>query len=245
MKLNKSVVGAVAAVSALAVVMYLSDRPVETRDGVVLPRTRDEYEKLNKDSSELVLEIFGRADAGIEVTDADRNKLKDAIKKFEAMKAYEPRQVAALFGSGKCYMLLGENQLAADRLAQAWENRMVDPQKELEAVRLTAIEAAALASEATLELAAQEVSTMNTSAASGQRKEAEDSRKKASILYQRAFSLADDAVKLVPTAPRYLAARGQALLAVGRKDDAKADLSKALRLDANSPKVKQLAKLLQ
>ena len=80
MKLNKSVIGAVAAVSALAVVMYLSDRPVETRDGVVLPRTRDEYEKLNKDSSELVLEIFGRADAGMEVTDADRSKLKDAIK---------------------------------------------------------------------------------------------------------------------------------------------------------------------
>jgi hypothetical protein len=117
MKLNKTAMGAGAAVAALAVVMYLSDRPVETRDGVILPRTRDQYEKLNKESSDLVLDIFGRADSGQEITDADRDKLREAIKKFEAMKAFESRQVAALFGSGKCYLLLGEYQLAADRLA--------------------------------------------------------------------------------------------------------------------------------
>lgn len=244
MKLNKTAIGAGAAVAALVAVIMLSDRPVETRDGVVLPRTRTEYEKLNKESSDLVLDIFGRADSGQSITDADRAKLRDAIKKFEAMKAFEPRQVAALFGSGKCYLLLGEPQLAADRLAQSWENRMVDPMKEMEAVRLTAIEAAALASEATLELAALEVSGMNTNAASGQKTEAEEARKRAEILYQRAYSLADDAVKLVPNAPRYLAARGQAALAAGRKDVAKADLAQALRLDPNSPKVKELAKLL-
>ena len=245
MKLNKSALGAGAAVAALGAIMYFSDRPDETRDGVILPRTRAEYEKLNKDSSELALEVFARADAGQPLTEADKGKLKEAIKKFEAMKAFEPRQVAAFFGAGKSYMLIGENQLAADRLSQAWENRMVDPQKDMEAVRLTAIEAAALASEATLELAAQEVSTMNTDTASGLKAEAEESRKKAQILYQRAFSLADEAVKLVPNAPRYLAARGQALLAAGRKAEAKADLAKALRLDPNSPKVKELAKLLQ
>ncbi|MEI7577194.1 MAG: hypothetical protein WCK51_09890 [Armatimonadota bacterium] len=244
MKVNKTAIGAGAAVAALVAVIMLSDRPVETRDGVVLPRTRTEYEKLNKESADLVLEIFGRADSGQSITEADRVKLREAITKFEAMKAFEPRQVAALFGSGKCYLLLGEAQLAADRLSQSWENRMVDPMKEMEAVRLTAIEAAALASEATLELAALEVSTMNTNAASGQKAEAEEARKRAQILYQRAFSLADEAVKLVPNAPRYLAARGQAALAAGRKDEAKADLARAVRLDPNSPKVKELAKLL-
>ena len=244
MKLNKSVLGASAAVVALGVIMYLSDRPVETRDGVVLPRTRAEWDKLNKESSDLVLDVFDRADKGQDITDSDREKLREAAKKFEAMKAYESRQIAPLFGAGKCYMLLGENQLAADRLAQSWENRLVDPRREEEMYRLTAIEAAALASEATLALAAQEVSTMNTSAASGQKAEAEESRKRALILYQRAFSLADDAVKLVPNAPRYLAARGQALLAAGRKVEAREDLAKAVRLDPNSPKVKELAKLL-
>lgn len=244
MKVNKTAIGAGAAVAALAVIMYLSDRPVETRDGVILPRTRTEYEKLNKESSDLVLEIFSRADNGQEITESDRAKLRDGAKKFEAMKAFEPRQVAALFGSGKCYLLLGEYQLAADRLAQSWENRMVDPMKDMEAVRLTAIEAAVLASEATLELAAEEVSTMNTNAASGQGPEAEESRKRALILYGRAYTLADDAVKLVPNAPRYLAARGQAALAAGKKEDAKADLTKAIQLDPNSPKVKELAKLL-
>ena len=121
---------------------------------------------------------------------------------------------------------------------------MVDPMKDMEAVRLTAIEAAVLASEATLQLAAEEVSTMNTNSASGQGPEAEESRKRALILYGRAYTLADDAVKLVPNAPRYLAARGQAALAAGKKEDAKADLTKAIQLDPNSPKVKELAKLL-
>lgn len=242
--MNKTALGAGVAVAVLAGIMFLSDRPVETRDGVELPRTRADYEKLNKESSDLVLDIFARADSGQEITEADRSKLRDAIKKFEAMKAFEPRQVAALFGSGKCYLLLGEHQLAADRLAQSWENRMVDPLKDMEAVRLTAIEAAVLASEATLQLAAEEVSAMNTLASSGQRPEAEEARKRAGVLYQRAYSLADDAIKLVPNAPRYLAARGQASLAAGRLPEAKADLAKALQLDRNSPKVKELAKLL-
>ncbi len=244
MKLNKSVLGAGAAVAALAAIMYFSDRPVETREGVTLPRTRAEWNKLNQESSDLVLDVFDRADKGQDITDADREKLREAAKKFEAMRAYEGRQIAPSFGAGKCYMLLGEHQLAADRLAQSWENRLVDPRRDEEIYRLTAIEGAALASEATLALAAQEVSAMNTNAGSGQKAEAEEARKRAVILYQRAYSLADEAIKLVPTAPRYLAARGQAALAAGRVPEAKADLAKALRLDANSPKVKELAKLL-
>jgi Flp pilus assembly protein TadD len=85
---------------------------------------------------------------------------------------------------------------------------------------------------------------MNTNTSSGQKPEAEEARKRAVILYQRAYSLADDAVKLVPNAPRYLAARGQAALAAGRRDEAKADLTKAIQLDPKNPKVKELAKLL-
>lgn len=245
MKISKNAIIAVAAVMGLGAVLVLSDRPVQTRDGAILPRSGAEYTKLMRESSDLALEVFAKADQGLELTAEDKDKIAQALPKFEAMRAYDATQVSATFGEGKCLMLLGRSEEAAIRLAQAYENRNTDTDKMNDAVRLTAIEAAGLSSECYFELAAEELGLANSAEAQGNKTEAEEIRKRAGIYYSRAFGLANEAVTQVPTAPRYLAARGQALIAIGDKEKAKADLAAAEKLAPDHFKVKLLAGLLK
>jgi tetratricopeptide (TPR) repeat protein len=234
----------IGAVVALGAIMFMSDRKVDPPSGLDLIRDARQYAEANNKAAILAFEIFQKADSGGEVTDADKSKLSEAAKHFEAMQLYNPTQVQTFFGSGKCYMLLGEKQKAAERLEQAVLNGRIDTEKDKEAVKLTVFESAALLSEVTLDLAAEEIANFNSLSQANDTVGAEAAKKRSQIYYDKAFEFSNMAVEGVPKSPRYLVDRANVFLAMKKMDLAKKDIAKAMTLAPSDARVKLAAKMV-
>ena len=141
-------------------------------------------------------------------------------------------------------MILGEKLRASERFEQAVLNRGYDPEKDRSDIKLTGIEAMALLSEVSLDLAAEEIANFNSLGQSGDTKGAEEAKKRAQIYYDKAFESADQAVRAIPTAPRYLIDWANVLLVLKKQDLAKKDIAKAKALAPNDPKVKMAASMV-
>jgi tetratricopeptide (TPR) repeat protein len=243
MKKNNNVWIAVAVVIGIAVVLFLSDRPVTGKGDSQIIRNSADFEKFNKEASELALDVFRKADGDEEINDADRDKLRKAVTIFESMRAYSPLQVSSQFGAGKCYMLLGELQKATECFEQAFYNRQVDPQKDDQMVKLTVIECQCLLAECLVEMAATTQTDAASAEQAGNSKDGVELRKRANIYQVNAYTHADAAVKAQPEGIRYLVTRANAALALGRKSEARADAEKAYKLAPANPRVKMIARL--
>ena len=104
-----------AAVVALGVILFFSDRKVENPSGIDLIRSPNDYANANNKAATLAYEIFQRADSDGEVTSSDKDKLREAVKYFDAMNIFDPSKVRGFFGAGKCYMLLEDKGLIEAR----------------------------------------------------------------------------------------------------------------------------------
>lgn len=244
MKKNNNWIVAAAIVIGLAVLMLLSDRPTKVKEGSDVIRTAQDYQKSNQKATELVLAVFEKADQGIDITSDEKKKLEDAAKEFESMRAFDPKQVAANFGAGKCYMLLGDLEKARERLEQAYLNKDIDSQKSEKAVQLTAIEAAGLLSEVLTEMGLIAATNAADSERSNDAASAEVLKKSAADYRNRALAFANVAIENEPNGVRYLAARGNAYLNLGQEELARKDITKAFQLDPTEPRVRLLASLM-
>ncbi|MEI7986321.1 MAG: hypothetical protein WCI55_11905 [Armatimonadota bacterium] len=233
-----------AAVLALGAILFLSDRKVENPSGLELIRSPNDYANANNKAATLAYEIFQRADSDGEVTSADKDKLREAVKYFEAMNVFDPSKVRGFFGAGKCYMLLEDKVRASERLEQAVLNKRIDKDKGTSEVELTAFESAALLSEVTLDLAAEEIANFNSLSQANDMTGAEAAKKRSQIYYDKAMEFSTMAVEGVPKSARYLVDRANVYLALKKVDLAKLDITKAKTLNPDDVRVKMAAKMV-
>jgi tetratricopeptide (TPR) repeat protein len=154
--------------------------------------------------------------------EADRENLKKAILAAKALATYRPVAVGPHFLVGKCSMLLEDWPTAVRALEQSASNEKFDTSNEAsaEAVRLTAIEAKALAAQCMQSLAQQLLQSTDP-----------NDKAQSDDYYKRSFKLADEAVKAKPDAPKYYVIRAMASQYLGNKEEAKSDIAQALKLD--------------
>ena len=199
----------------LGAAILLSNREVQGPDGVPLINNGQHYNEVLQEADTLVRKPFETADAGGDLTDEDRKNLRQAVKLFDAMNAFQPRKLGPYLGAGKAYALLGEYDLAETRLRQLISN--VPIYEDNDAGRRAALEAKYVLSQIRFRQGKM----------------------------QEAYDLADEVVKVIPDAPNYLIARASAAIELRKLDQAKADVANTLQLDPGHPRAKQLATLLK
>ncbi|MBS1700553.1 MAG: hypothetical protein JST12_02750 [Armatimonadetes bacterium] len=236
---------AVGVVVGLGVVMFLSDRPIKGPGDTDILRSPNDYQNTMNQAKILALPILQKAQNGEEVSKADQDKLRQALKLFESMNNYEPRRVDTQFGAGRILMILGEKERAVEKLQQAVNDRDTDPNAKEPGVQQTVFEAEARLSELMLDLAAEEIANSNSFSQSGDKVGAEAAKKKSELYYQKALDYANAAVAAVPNSYLYLVDRGNVYLAVGKKDLAKKDFEAANALAPGDPRVKMAMKLIE
>lgn len=212
--------------------ILLSNREPLGPSGRPIVRTVETYQKENTLSRELTLPIFAKANAGEEITAEERAKLLQAIPHLEAMNAYAPVKVGPYFVLGQIYQITGDVEAAGRAYEQSILNEPIDTEeRDNPALKATVIEAKALLSEVLLEYAIRQ---------------SQSGAKPATLkpLRERALAWAEQAVKAQPDAPRYLAAKASALLALGREEEAKAAILAATAADPTHFKVRPLAALV-
>jgi tetratricopeptide (TPR) repeat protein len=235
---------AIGAVIALAAILFLSDRNGPTPSGVPLVRSPDQLVEVNNKAAMLAFGIFQNADNGLKVSDDDKAKLREALKLFEAMRLYDPTRVQSNLGAGKCYMILGEKEKAAERFEQAIVNKNVDPDHDKPNHKLTVYECMALLSEVSVDLGVEEIANYNSLSQAHDTAGAEIAKKHAEMYLGKALDYSNQAVLAVPEATRYLIGRANVLLVMKRDEDAKKDVAKAKALAPTDPRVLMMAKLV-
>jgi tetratricopeptide (TPR) repeat protein len=236
---------AVAVVLGLGLVLFLSDRPVKTPSGLDLIRDANQYQDAQNKASGFALTVFQKANAGEEITEDDKVKLREALKYFDAMTIFEPRHVTSYFGAGYCHMLLGEKEQAAESFEQSILNIQTDPLRDQQTIRLTVFEAMSLLSETTLDLGAQEIGNFNSLAQANDLKGAEEAKKRAQIYYDKSYKYANAAIESKPDAFRYWLARANVLLALKREEEARKDVLQAFKLAPTDPRVQMMVRMLK
>lgn len=234
----------VVAIIALGAIMFLSDRKVQTPSGIDFIRNDNQYAEVNNRAAVIAYPVFERVDAGGDLTEDDKAKLREALPYFEAMGTYNPTRVKTFFGAGKCFMLIGEKQKAAERFEQAVLNKRIDKDPAPLEMQATAYEAAGLLAEVTMDLAAEEIANFNSLSQANDMVGAEAAKKRSLIYYQKALESANIAVEGVPNAARYLAIRANVYLALKKEDLAKKDIIKAKGINPDDYRVKMTAKML-
>ncbi|MGV3618953.1 MAG: hypothetical protein ACO1SV_26805 [Fimbriimonas sp.] len=212
---QKRWVGPSLAVAALVAVIVMSNRPPVGKDGLPLVNNANHYRQLVEESHKLTLKPFSTADSGQELTDEDRDDLREAVKLLDAQSSFKPELVGPYLGAGKAYALLGDDARAEERLRQVisnaplYDNREVSIRSSLEAKY----------------------------ALSGVRLRQGK--------FEEAYKLADEAVKGVPNMPNYLLARASAAMELRRLEEAHADVHAALKVDPNNVRARNMELLLK
>jgi tetratricopeptide (TPR) repeat protein len=118
--------------------MYLSSRPAKTPEGEDVIYDATTYNDVLKKAEALSRKHFEDYDAGKALTDADLSDLAHAARLFDTMNRFEPTKTGPYIGAGKSYQILGENEVADERLRQCIGNAQYD---QSDAGKATVIEA--------------------------------------------------------------------------------------------------------
>jgi tetratricopeptide (TPR) repeat protein len=234
----------VVAVLVLGAIMFMSDRKLENPSGRELIRNQDEYVNSNNRAFRLCYDIFQREISGGAITESDKDKVREALKDFEAMRLYNRTHVQSDFGAGMCYLILGEKEKASECFQQAIENKTKDNDANKIAMELTVYESAAQLSKVTLDLAAQEIGNFNSLSQANDKAGAEAAKQRSLNYYNKALEAANIAVTGKPDSAAYLVDRANVYLALKKDDLAKEDVAKAKVLNPQDPTVKMAAKML-
>lgn len=199
----------------IGLAIVLSNRPPEGPNGGVLINNPGHYNEVAKEAETLVQTPFYQADAGQELTQEDRDKLRKAIVLFDSMNAFQPEKLGPYLGAGKAHALLGEYEEAEQALKQVLLN--MPKYENNDRGKLAVVEALYMLSIVSFE----------------------------QKNYEDAFKHADLAVEAVPDVPNYRVARANVEVQLKMIPEAKADVDAALALDPEHPKAKMLKMLLK
>lgn len=235
---------AVIAIVGIGAVMLLSDRPTTVEGGGEVIRNRDDYKKNSDEATLKAVPIFRKVDEGGEPTPEEVKVIRDTVKKFRTLQAYDPRQVSSFYGGGRCYMILGEKQKAAEQFEQSVMNLSIDAARDRQEVRYTAYDAMAQLASVCMDLGAEKLSEANSLAQSGDKAGSDEAIKVANTYYNKALTHSQGAVDSLPQAPKYWLIHGNVLLAVGKREQAQAAIKEAKKLDPNNKEIQMMAKMV-
>ena len=213
----------VAIIGGLALVMFLSNRPAVTAEGVPIITNGDQYNDVLNDVKELTkvpLEKNARLDP---LTPKETADVQKAAQLVDALNAFQPTIFAPYLLAAKAYQMLGKIETAELRVRQAIYNgdqEMIECRKRNDTSRLAEVKL-----------------TMT---------EAHHVRSQLLLLmheYPVALDEANAVLESVPNSPEYLAGRASVLMQLGKYRGAAADLRKALTLDPNNRSALALARL--
>ena len=209
----------VAFVGFLALALLLSNQPAPAPYGGTMITSDAEYEATKAKMEDLSLKRLQAYQSGQKLSEDDLKALRQAGDMVDKMILYSPVLTGLQFLSGKIHHVLGEDTIAADRFKQCTliaDNEISQHLNEKAAISQTAAECGYQLSQLQL--------------LKGQIKEA--------------LASAEAAVKAVPNSADYLTARASALNELRRTDEAKKDLTLALKLDPSNSRARGLLRLI-
>jgi tetratricopeptide (TPR) repeat protein len=113
-------------VIALAAVIWLSNRAVESPGGGSLVHDNDEYQQRLAKANEIFGEFVPPLDEGQPVTPAIEARLREDAKLYEELNVFDPTKSGPYFASGRLHLLLNEPDIAIERFKQAIDNGSKD-----------------------------------------------------------------------------------------------------------------------
>ncbi len=174
-----------------------------------------EYAEILGRAQLLSQSVLERYDSGDDLGDADKRDLAEAARLIEGLIGFRPGKVAVSFLAGKIYQALGNHELALERLNGVVLRIPEDTVDEQQ--RRMAAEARFVATISLERIAA----------------------------FREAAIEAETALAAYPDNPNFLGALASARLQLGQLDAARAAVRKALRIDPEHPRSRQILKLLE
>lgn len=115
-----------AIVVGCGILIALSNRPAVTPDGIPVISDPVTYAETNRQVAVLTQPRFEAFDRGDELTDSDKAALRRAVRMIDSAILYHPENPGHFLDAGRCYLILGDLDLANDRLQQCLMNAAVD-----------------------------------------------------------------------------------------------------------------------
>jgi tetratricopeptide (TPR) repeat protein len=200
-----------------ALVMYMSNREVTTPEGVPLISNVSQYNDTLRRAVDLSKGPLEAYDLGDELTAGQLNDLREAARLYDGVDLFWPTKFAPYLPAGKIYYILGDQELAQERLQQCIENAPLEQDPSVRGV----VNATVYEAHYSLSLV-----------------------KFALGDYKAAYAEANIAASGVPNSANYLAARASAAVQLKKVAEARKDVEQALKLDPNNKKSLQLQTLL-
>jgi tetratricopeptide (TPR) repeat protein len=113
-------------VGALVMVMVLSNREVNTPEGLGVVTSLDDYTKAIEMAHGLTKPIFDKADNGEELSRDEKEQLLRAAALIDNADRFLPDRTIPFLGAGKAYLLAGDLEMAEIRLRQCIDNARFD-----------------------------------------------------------------------------------------------------------------------
>jgi tetratricopeptide (TPR) repeat protein len=116
---KKKVFIPIAAVIAVGLVIFLSNRPVRMANGEQIIESEEQYNYALGQVAKSTPAAVGKFNVGEELETADKEIALKGAKTFDSMNAFRPDMSAGYFESGLLYYLGGDTETAEARLNQA------------------------------------------------------------------------------------------------------------------------------
>lgn len=105
-----------------AVVLILSNRPLKTPEGLPLITDAASYNDAIRQEAAISEPIFAAFDRGEDVSDQDKAQLRKAARIADSANVLRPEKAGLYLESGRAYLILGDLDLADQRLQQCISN---------------------------------------------------------------------------------------------------------------------------
>jgi hypothetical protein len=114
---NKVIIPVIAVVGVVAVV-FLTNAPTRTENGVPVISSVKEYDAALVKVTQSTPPAVSKFNMGLELEQADKDVALEGAKIFDSMNAYRPHMSAGYLEAGLLYYLSGYSDLAVERLKQ-------------------------------------------------------------------------------------------------------------------------------
>jgi len=215
----------VVAITALALVVLLSNRPAVSPEGVPIVGNGDQYADVLSQVKQLTEGPIRKSNMGEPLSPEELVDLRHAAGLVDSLNAFQPTIFAPYLLAAKVYQLLGKTETAEQRVRQSILNGNAELKacldnkdiRRADEVRLTLTEAHYVRSVLLVQMRE----------------------------YSIALDEANAVIESVPNSPTYLSARASALVQLNRVAEAKRDIAAALKLDPNHKTSLALKQLIE
>lgn len=122
----------IALLLGFGVVLVLSNRPVQTPEGLPVISDMSSYNQAIQQAVALTQKHFIAYDEGDTLTDADKADVRKGALLFDTANKLEPDRAGFYLDAGRAYLILGEVEEAEQRLMQCLSNAQL-PNSDLKA----------------------------------------------------------------------------------------------------------------